>query len=93
MLDDKIAEVTSDINNMVKIPLSGNEMDAVTSLIYNIGATNFRKSNALKLLNAGDKKGFIEEAFGKEKGFVRQDGKILAGLVDRRSKERALFTS
>lgn len=78
---------------MIKVPLSQHEQDAVTSLVYNIGITQFRSSKALKLLNAGDKEGFIREAFDAKDGFVRQDGKILTALVDRRSKERELFTS
>ena len=71
----------------VKVRLSENEKAALTSLIYNIGGTNFYKSNLLKKLNAGDKKGAANEF----DNFNKQKGKVLKGLTSRRKAEKELF--
>lgn len=80
--------------------LSENEFDAVVSLTFNAGQGAVGKSEAIKALNAalsgGDRDAesinkFLLEAFDSEQGFVRADGEIIQGLVNRRSAERALF--
>src|SRR4051812_32598192 len=43
------------INNAVKVPLADHEFDALVSIAYNVEA--FAKSTAIKLLNAGDRRG------------------------------------
>ena len=41
------------INKSVKVPLCQNQFDALASLVFNIGETNFRSSTLLKCLNRG----------------------------------------
>ena len=79
------------INDTVTYPLEQNQRDAISSLIYNVGGTAWGKSNALKRLNAGDLTQFKEEAFSKGKGWVKQNGKVLRGLYNRRQEELELF--
>ena len=67
--------------------LNINEKTAINSLAYNIGLGALGKSNALKKLKAGDKKGYLKEA----SEFRKQGGKILKGLETRRADEKALF--
>lgn len=38
----------------VKVPLSKNQFDALTSFVYNVGAGAFKRSSMLKQLNVGD---------------------------------------
>ncbi|NNP70918.1 lysozyme [Acinetobacter sp. Ac_5812] len=75
------------VNNLVKVPLSQNQFDALVSLVYNIGQTAFSKSTLLKKLNAKDYQGAADQFPEWNKG----GGKVLKGLVRRRAAERALF--
>lgn len=75
------------VNKLVKVPVNQNQFDALVSLIYNIGETNFSNSTLLKKLNAGDYAGAANQfpAWNKAKG------KVLQGLVNRRAAEREYF--
>lgn len=75
------------VNNLVKVPLSQNQFDALVSLVYNIGSGNFGSSTLLKKLNAKDYQGAADQFQQWNKG----GGKVLKGLVRRREAERALF--
>ena len=75
------------VNNLVKVPLSQNQFDALVSLVYNIGQTAFSKSTLLKNLNAKDYAGAADQFPLWNKG----GGKVLKGLVRRRAEEKALF--
>lgn len=74
--------------------LSPNQQAALLSLAYNTDKDvvgQLKKSLALKNLKAGNIPRFLEEAFSEERGFVKQDGRTLKGLVDRRAAERELW--
>ncbi len=75
------------VNNLVKVPLSQNQFDALVSLVYNIGQTAFSKSTLLKKLNAKDYAGAADQFPQWNRG----GGKVMKGLVRRRDAERALF--
>lgn len=75
------------VNNLVKASLTQNQFDALVSLVYNIGPSAFEKSTLLKKLNAGDYQGAADQFIVWNKS----GGKVLQGLVDRRTKERKLF--
>lgn len=77
----------SSVNNLVKVPLSQNQFDALVSLVYNIGQTAFSKSTLLKKLNAKDYTGAADQFLV----WNRAGGKVMKGLVRRREAERALF--
>jgi lysozyme len=71
------------------LPIVPNQHCALLSLCYNIGITNFKKSTLLKRLKQGD----LEGAANQFLVWVKADGKVVKGLVNRREKERALFIS
>ena len=73
--------------NKVKVPLNQNQFDALVSLTYNIGVNAFAKSTLLKKLNAGDYKG----AAAQFDVWNKVKGKVVQGLLNRRTKERKLF--
>lgn len=75
------------VKGLVKVPLNDNELSALVSFTYNLGAGNLKKSTLLRLLNQGDRKGASMQ-FGS---WVRAGGKVLNGLVRRREAERNLF--
>lgn len=72
---------------LIDRPLTQNQFDALVSFVFNIGRPKFSKSTLRKLLNSGDvKKAALE--FDK---WIYSNGKILNGLVTRRTREKALF--
>jgi lysozyme len=80
------------IKEIVKVPINQNQLDSLTSLAYNIGLGNFKKSTLIKLLNAGESKQKVSEQFLRwNKATV--NGKLveLTGLINRRKLEQELF--
>ncbi len=72
---------------MVKVPLTANQLGALTSFAYNLGSGALASSTLLKLLNAGDYAGAAAQ-FAR---WNKARGKTLAGLTKRRAAEAALF--
>jgi len=70
------------VDNNVKVPLTQNQYDALYSLCFNIGETNFRKSTVLRKVNENDLKGAADAILMWNKPAV---------LEGRRKRERALF--
>lgn len=75
------------VAEMVEVPLTQNQFDALVSFAFNVGEGALAESTLLRKLNAGDYIGAADE-FGK---WVKADGEVLPGLVSRRAAERALF--
>lgn len=81
------------ITKAVKVPLSENEYDALSSFIFNVGTGAFKASTMLKKLNAGDKAGAANE-FDRWVFITRNGEKIVSnGLAKRRGAEKAVFVS
>jgi len=73
------------VNSKVKVPLTQNQFDALTSLSYNMGLG--KASGLLNKLNAGDYEG-AANAFLR---YNQAGGVVRRGLVRRREAERNLF--
>lgn len=93
LLKDDVKEAEDAINSSVKVSLTQGQFDALLSLIYNWGVYNFKISNGLRKLNAGDYQGAAEEFFSKEKGIVKIKKVFSPGLYRRRQAEEALWLS
>ena len=91
LLARDLEEAASAVDDLVRVPLTSSQRAAVTSLVYNVGRSAFARSKALRELNRGNLDGFLDEAFDEDKGFTRQAGNKLRGLVNRRMAERDLF--
>tara|TARA_R110002020_G_scaffold174059_3_gene365076 strand:- start:209 stop:1135 length:927 start_codon:yes stop_codon:yes gene_type:complete len=87
----KVQDIGDWLDGVVTADLNANQKAALTSLVYNVGKGSFKKSKALKALNAGDMDEFRSQAFSKNKGWVKSKGKFMKGLYNRRMKEQALF--
>lgn len=86
-LEQSVAKFAAGVEAVVTAPIDENEFAALVSLSYNIGMSAFRKSSALRWLNAGDK----AKAAAGIKLWNKAGGKVLAGLVRRREAEVELF--
>lgn len=78
-----------EVVEMVKVPITENQLGALVSFAFNLGSGALKKSTLLKLVNVQDFSGAADE-FLK---WTRAGGKVLNGLVRRRSAERDLFLS
>jgi lysozyme len=87
LLQKDAASAVKAINDLVKVPLTQNQLDALVSFVYNLGAGALGESTLLKKLNKRDYKGAASE-FPK---WVYAGGVQLPGLVRRRKAEAALF--
>lgn len=75
------------VNQLVNVPLTQEQFDALVSFTYNLGPTNLKKSTLLRLLN----RRMYEEAQPQFLRWNRAGGKVLRGLTRRRLAEAALF--
>jgi lysozyme len=89
-LDRLMSHLESDaraLDRVVTFPIQAHERDALISLSYNIGRTAFARSTLLRLLNAGDKASAADQFLR----WNRAGGRVVLGLVKRRTAERNLF--
>ena len=84
---EELEEFAEQVLNSVKVELTQNELDALTSWTYNLGVGNLNSSTLLKKLNAGDKNSVPSEMLRWNKAA----GKVLAGLTRRREAEAKLW--
>lgn len=82
-----MASAEAAVRRLVKIELSQEEFIALCDFVFNVGAGNFGSSTMLKLLNEGNVDAAALE-FGK---WNKGGGRVLQGLVTRRSAEMAEF--
>jgi len=73
-----------DAVNLVKVPLTQNQFDALVSFVFNVGAGAWKRSTMLKLLNVGD-------YVGASKQFDRWV--IPIEITSRRMSEKAQFNT
>lgn len=79
------------VNESTFAPLNQNQFDALCSFVFNIGVDNFRRSQMLKRLNAGDT---VQAACAMElwrKADFEGERIVIDALVRRRAAEKALF--
>lgn len=76
---------------LVSVNLQQYEFDALVSIIYNIGAGNFRRSTLLRRLNQGDRDGAAEAFLMWNKASIDGELREVRGLTRRRRAERAMF--
>lgn len=87
LLREDLRTAEGHVNKLVKVALTQNQFDALVSFVYNIGGGAFKESTMLRLLNAGD----YEGAANQFPRWNKDNGKVVAGLTNRRREERELF--
>lgn len=84
MLKADVVVFESQVNCMVTRKLTPYQLDALTSLCYNIGRRNLGNSTLLKRINANATEAVIRKEWMR---WVYAGGKVLPGLVARREAE------
>lgn len=76
-----IEEKAKRIGELIKVPLSQNQADAILSFTYNVGIAAFMDSTLRACINAGASEADIRAAFAM---WNKSNGRIVNGLVKRR---------
>jgi lysozyme len=80
--------IRSSMNRVIKVPINKNQQLALLSLRYNIGGPAFDKSTLLRRLNERN----YSDASMRFAEWRLSEGKIIQVLVNRRERERQLFS-
>lgn len=86
-LENDLNEVASAVDRLVKVKLTDNQFGALVSFAFNVGISAFAKSTLLKKLNAGN----YDAVPGELARWNKNDGKVMAGLTNRRAAEAGLW--
>jgi lysozyme len=86
-LDEDLRTADTAIAQLVKMALTQNQWDALTSFVFNIGQGHFATSTCLRQLNQGNAVGACQ-AMGM---WNKVDGAVSRGLSVRRAAEQKLF--
>ena len=95
LFDTEIRLYEDGVDRLVQVPINENEFAALVSFAYNVGldedlddvAEGLGDSTLLKKLNRGDYIGAADQFLL----WVKDNGKVVSGLVRRRQAERKLF--
>ena len=74
---------------LIKVPLTQGQFDALVSFSFNVGLGNLQNSTLRMKLNRGDYEGAAEQFLV----WTKAGGKVLKGLVIRRTHEKEMFES
>ena len=86
LLRQDLAIAESAVSDYVEVGITQNQYDALVSFTFNVGVNAFHDSTLLRKLNAGDPSTANEFERWKYAG-----GQVVAGLLARRKREKALF--
>jgi lysozyme len=77
------------VERLIKVELTQGQFDALVSFSFNVGLGNLQNSTLRMKVNRGDFEGASEQFLV----WTKAGGKVLKGLVTRRTDEQALFVS
>ena len=86
-LNEELVEYEEYVENLVEVPLSQCQFDALVAWTYNLGPSNLSSSTMLKCLNKTE----FERVPSEIKRWNKAGGKTLDGLIRRREAEAMLF--
>ena len=90
-LEKELYQIQLLVLSHVKVPLTPNQLGALTSLVYNTGSRLLVRSTLIQKLNSGDYTGAAREFPRWNKAHIRGKLVPLAGLTKRRLAEQKLF--
>ena len=74
---------------LIKVPLTQGQFDALVSFSFNVGLGNLQNSTLRMKVNRSDFEGAAEQFLV----WTKAGGKVLKGLVIRRTHEKEMFES
>lgn len=74
---------------LIKVPMTQGQFDALVSFSFNVGLGNLQNSTLRMKVNRGDYEGAAEQFLV----WTKAGGKVLKGLVIRRTHEKEMFES
>jgi lysozyme len=83
-----VTKFENEVKKIVKSAINENQLGALTSFAFNVGAGNLAKSTLLKKVNANPNDATIRDEFMR---WTKAGGKVLNGLVTRRKAEADLY--
>jgi len=83
-----VQKFEAEVKKLVKSVINENQLGALTSFAFNVGAGNLAKSTLLKKVNANPNDVTIRDEFMR---WTKANGKVLNGLVTRRKAEADLY--
>lgn len=89
LLDQDLDQAEKAVNDAVTVSLNQNQFDALVSFVFNVGTGAFHGSTLLKLLNQGQ----YNQVPAQLRRWIRDNGKVVQGLVNRREKEIVLWNT
>ena len=87
LLDQDLGPAEQAVNAGVRVALNQNQFDALVSFTFNVGDSAFRNSTLLRQLNAGHH----DQVPVQLRRWVKDNGKVVQGLIKRREKEIELW--
>jgi lysozyme len=84
-----LADAVRCVNRVVTAPITQPQFDALVDFCFNAGRGSFLNSTLLRQVNLGD----TQAAAAQFALWVHADGKVVPGLVRRRSAEAQLFST
>lgn len=88
-LENDIKNAASEVNRLVKAPLTQNQFDSLVVFVFNVGVKDFAYSCLLRKLNAKNYECIPSEL----QRWIYSGGKKLNDLIHRRRAEAAWFKS
>lgn len=88
LLRKDVKKAVEAVNDNVRVLLKQEQFDALVSFVFNVGETAFRRSTLLRKLNDNHCCAVPDEM----RRWVRDDGWVVQGLVNRRNAEIAVYT-
>lgn len=89
LVQQEVNKLWSQIEQITKVNLNDNQMNALVDFAYNLGFNALKNSTLMRLVNESK----FAEAANQFPRWVYAGGKVLPGLVKRREAERQLFLS
>ncbi len=89
LLRKDIAVADKAVRDLVHVPLTEHQRAALVSFVFNVGVGAFQGSTMRRLLNAGKYVPAAQEFYR----WKMANGRILNGLIKRRSLERDMFVT
>lgn len=88
LLSSRIAQAEKTLDDLVKVPLNQNQVDALVLFVFNIGRRQFAVTTLLAYLNQR----LYGSAAAQFKRWVHDDdGRVIEGLVNRQRRTEELF--